>query len=30
LLREDYTNFYVGFSLAPFVKNAWFVTRKYD
>jgi hypothetical protein len=30
LLREDYTNLYVGFSLAPFVKNAWFVTRKYD
>ena len=30
LLQEDYANFYIGFSLAPFVKNAWFVTRKYD
>lgn len=30
LLQEDYTNIYIGFSLAPFIKNAWFVTRKYD
>lgn len=30
LLQEDYANFYIGFSLAPFIKNAWFVPRKYD
>lgn len=30
MIREDYVNGFVGFSLSPFVKNAWFVQRKYD
>lgn len=30
LIREDFTNFYIGFSLSPFYKNAWFVQRKYE
>lgn len=30
MIREDFTNFYIGFSLSPFYKNAWFVQRKYE
>jgi hypothetical protein len=30
MIREDYVNAFVGFSLSPFFKNAWFVQRKYD
>lgn len=30
MIQEDYVNFFVGFSLSPFFKNAWFISRKYD
>lgn len=30
MIQEDYMNLFVGFSLSPFFKNAWFISRKYD
>jgi hypothetical protein len=30
MIREDYVNAFIGFSLSPFFKNAWFIQRKYD
>ncbi len=30
MIQEDYVNAYIGFSLSPFFKNAWFIQRKYD
>lgn len=29
-IREDYVNVFFGVTLSPFIKNAWFVERKYD
>lgn len=30
LIQEDYMNIHVGFSLSPYIKNKWFVERKYQ
>lgn len=30
LIKEDFTNFMIGFTFTPFKANRWFVERKYD